>query len=245
MFLQILLYRIDLIATFYRGAEPAFHPILKPRDAISVENLTPGFLAHDVIWNISTELLGILDDFCALSELMDSHPGSVIPHQTTHHRYEAELHLLSTHGKHATTSTRFDEPDIQECVRLAAEVYRRCIIYEQQHANDAHDPLSVSDLAEFTAGIARIMQSTNRRHYLELLFWMAFMGSLTVTIATADSSSYWVLMMAGLAEELGIVTWEDARTVMKRFLWSDRRCERIVREFWLLIEQRAVRVKDV
>ena len=65
------------------------------------------------------------------------------------------------------------------------------------------------------------------------------MGSLTVTAATANSYLHWVLMMAGIAKELGIKTWEDARTVMKRFLWSDRRAEQIGRDLWKLVEQRA------
>jgi len=137
----------------------------------------------------------------------------------------------------------FDELGIHQCICLAAEVYRSCIVYEQQHAYDDHGPLSASDLAELKAGISWIAQSANRRHYLDLLFWMGFIGSLTVTAVTVSSYSHWVLMMAGIAEELSIKTWEDARTVMKRFLWSDLRCERIGRELWKLVEQRAVVVE--
>jgi hypothetical protein len=198
-----------------------------------------GFLARDIIWNISTELLGILNDFCELSELIDTHPSSELPRQTIYQQYDVGLHLISTHGKQADTSPLFDEPDIQTCICLAAEVYRSRIIYEQQHAYNSHSPLSASDLADLKAGISRIMQSANRRRYLDLLFWMAFIGSLTVTAATANSYSYWVLMMAGIAEEIGTKTWEDARNVMKRFLWSDRRAEQIGRDLWKLVEQRA------
>jgi hypothetical protein len=71
---------------------------------------------------------------------------------------------------------------------------------------------------------------------------MGFIGSLTVTAATVNSYSHWVMMMAGIAEELSINTWEDARAVMKQFLWSDQRCERIGRDLWKLVEQTAVMV---
>jgi hypothetical protein len=126
----------------------------------------------------------------------------------------------------------FGEPDIQNCICLAAEIYRSCIIYERQHAYDDHGPLGASDLAELKAGISTIMQSESRHHYLDLLIWMAFIGSLTVTTSTNNSYSYWVLIMTGIVEELSIKTWEDARTVMKQFLWSDRRCEWIGRNLW-------------
>jgi hypothetical protein len=171
-----------------------------------------------------------------LSELINSNPSSELPNQTIYHQYEAGLYPMSARGKETVSSPLFDEPDIQECICLAAEVYRGCIIYEQQHAYYAHCALSASDLAELKAGMSRIMQSANRHFYLELLFWMAFIGSLTATTATVNPHSHWVLMLAGIAQELRINTWEDARTVMKRFLWSDRKCERTGMDLWKLVE---------
>jgi hypothetical protein len=245
-----LFSRIDLISSFFRGAQPFYQSTLKPRNAVSVDKLTSGFLARDVIWNMSTDLMRVLDDFCALSELIDTRPGTILSRDLIYARYEADLQLPSLRQRdHAISAPVFDEPGVQECVAFAAEVYWRCVITEPPHARATSRPLSAANLAAYVAGIARLMVSAKRDAYLELLFWMIFIGNLTITTAgttTAhvDTNSFWAHLMAGIAKELGVAAWEDARAVLRRFLWSNRRCEGVGRELWLAVRRRAVRAGE-
>jgi len=183
-------------------------------------------------------MITILNFFTALTHLLEQIPAAAPPPVGSYSIaekfsvYEAEWKSLSVGSKNV--ASLFIEPDIERCMVFAVKVYRSRVLNED-HQLYTLSPCSVPEVNKYKAGILRILKSPRRPHYLPLILWMAFIGSLTAGPIPIDS--YWPRLIHELAKELSIETWDEARLLLKRFLWLDRRCELFGRQLWGHVKQ--------
>jgi hypothetical protein len=74
----------------------------------------------------------------------------------------------------------------------------------------------------------------NTHGLLNLLFWAAFMGSSGVD--APEIGREWSNLIASIAANLGIGTWEEAMSILKTFLWLEPRSEELGKTTWLYAE---------
>lgn len=179
------------------------------------------------------ELIRILNELCARSESLDD---MVLPAYSSGPQAPEEMHdmfqddLLQIYNRSKSQASFLKDVNVEGCICLAAEVYRIRIIGD-------HPPLALaldvySDLWDLASQILRL---ANWHTYRELLLWIAFIGSLTVRAGSLDLR--WAQMMMNVAEELNVWNWEDARGLLKRLLWMDRRCEGPGLSLWMQVKQ--------
>lgn len=177
-------------------------------------------------------MIGILNDLCAIATALEASPIGVLPargpisYQTL---MTTQNTLLVLCVGRKTPMLLLEHPDIEECVCLATEVYRARILcgFPALVGHMGGDSFVGNDIYE---SISRIMTSDYRHECLELVYWVAFVGTLTAVDGAREAR--WIHMIAKLAAELQIREWADAKRILARFLWYERRCEEFWRTSW-------------
>lgn len=97
-------------------------------------------------------------------------------------------------------------------------------------------PLAAKDLHDCLHRLleTEAPQDFSDRRVLELVLWVAFMGSLALD--SVEGRKVWAAMIGFVARKLGVESWEEARMVLRSFLWLDGRSEVLGRNTWDWVE---------
>lgn len=175
---------------------------------------------------------------CTISTAFNTNAGNLPDTGTTSWAVagECEKHLMILCAQRKSTpTTPHAVPEIQESVCLAAELFWMRVL--RNYAVGTYGgPLASQDLLDC---LNRLLKTDEYRefcdrHVLELLLWVAFMGSLALD--TVEAARVWAGMIALVARKLGIGNWEEARVVLESFLWLEGRSEMLGRNTWEWVE---------
>jgi hypothetical protein len=231
LILGVQTYSVDLTAATGRGSQPYFQQKTASR-SLSIGSLTAGFLVKEVLSNLSLELTGILNELCAVSTFLDRSPDEKFQASNWPSLAKCRDDLYIIYLRSKSQNNLLEKANLECCVSLAAEAFRIRII--EEYPVEVSASRTFSDLSNLAS---LILSDANWHHYQELLFWISFVGSLSARQATDPQYLYWLQMMLKMTLELDIWGWEDARAVLKKFLWIGRGCEIPGRKLWLQVEQ--------
>lgn len=199
---------------------------------MSIDHLNHGFQPPAILSSLTGELIGVLNDLCAVSSLMniskESLPLSGPISMDTIVNCEESLMMLSAQRKAAPPFLEI--PDIQECTCLAAELYLVRII-RKYPISTYGGPLTSKDLL---AALSRLLVRDDHEQYLHLMLWVAFMGSLATE--TIDCMREWPIMISRIAMEVRIRSWSEVRSILIGFLWLGPCADLMGETTWAQVE---------
>ena len=104
---------------------------------------------------------------------------------------------------------------LEECVRLSALVYCNTALWRI--------PLYFRWVMSLVVRLKSALLSLKAWAYPELHFWMLFLGRQACTLEfSASETAWWNAAITGVAEELDVSTWEQARQVFLEFFYVER-----------------------
>jgi hypothetical protein len=193
-------------------------------------------MAQEILSNLSEDMIGILNDLCGISKALESSSIGVLPSDgdfsyNTLTVCQDELLILCVGRKSPTWL--LEHPDIEECVCLCATQYRGRILcgFPPLVGAMGGDSYIGNDIYN---SLTRIMASEFRHECLELMLWVAFVGTLTAVVESMDR---WIEAIRTLVGELQLCSWIDVQVILKKFLWYERRSEELWGDVWEKVER--------
>lgn len=83
------------------------------------------------------------------------------------------------------------------------------------------------------AALMRTELLVHWRGHFELLLWIAFIGAHTTT--QGSLRDWFALLLSGINSNLGSKSWEQIKSILKKFLWIGR-CEILGSALWFEVE---------
>lgn len=233
-----IICRVDQAAASYFASEP-YHPQPRPLQLpTAIDALASGFLHHSILSNLSPDIATLLNTMCTISTALNTNVGNLPDTGTTSWAAagECEKHLMILCAQRKSTAINpHAVPEIQESVCLAAELFWMRVV--RNYAVSTYGgPLAAKDLHDCLHRLleTEAPQDFSDRRVLELVLWVAFMGSLALD--SVEGRKVWAAMIGFVARKLGVESWEEARMVLRSFLWLDGRSEVLGRNTWDWVE---------
>lgn len=212
-------------AASHFGTEPYYTQVPPQKPVLSIGSLNKGFLPQPILSNLSEELIGVLDEICAMLNTANS--GKNTFDRDAVIVYHDRLWLVV--GQCKKVDPLLELPDVNLCTCIAAQFFSTVIVADFPiHAF----PALHSSRNLFNA-VSRLL-ALKTHGLLDLLFWAAFMGSLAVDVP--EHLREWLKIIASIAGNLGIGTWEEAMPILKTFLWLEPRSRELGKATWLGVE---------
>jgi hypothetical protein len=121
---------------------------------------------------------------------------------------------------------------IEECLCHGLLAYRMMML-----RSIPPDPFLCFDVGNrLKAALMRTELLVHWRGHFELLLWIAFMGAHTTT--QGPLRDWYALLLRGINSHLGSKSWEQIKSILKKFLWIER-CEILGCALWFEVESPA------
>jgi hypothetical protein len=232
------LYRLDLTASWYLRGTPRFslhdyyRHISPDKAPLSVSLNIPRRPFGDTVFKgllessqISRKMVTLLEEMgCFTDVLRSSRSNKAVMNKSdfTDKRCEIEARIRDVNRVPMISPTH-----VQECCRMAAAVHIKNVFRQIPLMSTVYNKLEM----DLKALLLQTNVESLWEGYIEVLFWVAFMGGLAATMDRA----WYISLIARICHALGITTWQESYQILEAFLWDDERCEAPGKVLWHMV----------
>ena len=224
----------------------------------SIESLSPGFLERLDFCQLSVDMINILNEICAHTNIItslapDLSESDKLNFVSTTNELEVRLLLLSSEYLCPSSCRVYSQ--IERCLALSLLIFLNLMPHES-----SFPPRGCRHLAaRLNSGISKIMATPSWHECADLLLWIVFMGSIVAQAGQAreedlrdllealrkqvdfpsqvgdgfgDDANLWTLRLVEVGLSLGASSREDIKAHLRRFLWVEMLCEAFCIDVW-------------
>ncbi len=220
----------------FTGSEPLFR---QPRSRIEIPpaaSLPPGF--HQILESpeINYHVAKFIGDAktTTLIKIFSGYKGTTGAELqfSDNHCTSVAQHINQMSSQFMITDNSVAVPPlllVEECLCHGLLAYRMMML-----RSIPPDPyLCFDEGNRLKAALKRTQLLVHWRGHFELLLWIAFMGAHTTT--QGPLRDWYALLLTGINSHLGSKSWEQIKSILKKFLWIER-CEILGSALWLEVE---------